>query len=110
VAIVVPDIPDAMRDIEGRQLLAVSMGSAADRGQGAAPHSEVPAALLIGAWRQRLCICRKSHPRQCPERTKYYFQLQLPPVDEPDNGWDEPEISGRLVVIKPATACGGGNA
>src|SRR5260370_41796734 len=57
LAVVIADIPDAMRHIEGRQLIAASIGSMADRGQGATLHSAVPAALLIGARRQPLCIC-----------------------------------------------------
>src|SRR5262249_16963809 len=59
LAVVVADVADAMRDIEGRQLLAAPVGSAADRCQSAALHSEIPAALLVGARRQPLSVCRE---------------------------------------------------
>ena len=111
LAVVVTDIPDAMRHIEGRQPIPASIGSAADRGQGTTLHSEIPAALLIGSRRQPLCICRKGQPRQRhrPEQPGYYLHLQLHPVDEPDNGRGQPEISGRVVLLKRANVCGGGN-
>src|SRR3954447_13838700 len=84
LAVVVADVADAMRHIEGCRLIAASIGSTADRGQGATLHSEVPAALLIGAGRQTLCICCERQPRQHrrPQQPRYYFHLQLHPFDE----------------------------
>ena len=60
VAIVVADIADASRDVESGELFTASMGSAADRAQGAALHSKIAAALLVGARWQPLTICGES--------------------------------------------------
>jgi hypothetical protein len=81
LAVVVADIADAMSHIEGRLLLTATMGSAANCAQGAAMHPEVPAALLIGARRQSLPMCRKSEATE-HDRSEYpenCSHLDLPP-------------------------------
>src|SRR6516162_2862274 len=64
LAIIVADITDTVRHVESRQLLAASIGSKAERGQGRPLHSEIAAALLIRARRQTLSICRKGRASQ----------------------------------------------
>src|SRR5258706_5858133 len=86
-----------MRHVEGCRLVSASIGSAADRGQSAALHPDVPAALLVRARRHGLRICRKGQAGQRNHREEpdYCLQLVLLPVDKTDNGGDEPESSGR---------------
>jgi hypothetical protein len=62
--VVVADVADAMGDIEGRHLLAAAVGPTANRSQCIALHSEIAAALLIGAGRQPLCVRGKAEPNQ----------------------------------------------
>jgi hypothetical protein len=53
IAVVVADVTDAVRDVQGGPLLTATTGSAAQGGEDGALHPDVPAAFAIGAW--RLC-------------------------------------------------------
>jgi len=58
MAVVVADVTDAMRDVQGSPLLTATTGSAAQGVEDGSLHPEVPAAFAIGAWRRPLCSRR----------------------------------------------------
>jgi hypothetical protein len=99
LTIVVADIADTMRHVEGRRLVAASVGSAADRGQSRALHSDVSAALLVGARRRSLAKCRKRQAghQDTPEYTRYDPHPGLlsgsMPVTTVRTGWKVPALA-----------------
>jgi hypothetical protein len=62
IAVVVADVTDAIRDVQGGQLLTTTTGSAAQGGEDGTLHPDVPAAVAIGAW--RLCSRRGGEANQ----------------------------------------------
>lgn len=62
IAVAVADVTDAMPDVQGSPLLTATTGSAAQGREDVPLHTDMPAALAKGAWRDAtttmLCSCR----------------------------------------------------
>ena len=109
MAVIVADVADAMRDIEGGQLLAAAVCSAADGGQSRAVHPDFPAALLVGAGRRCLRVCRyrQADREDATNTPRATFIFASPLFDEAITV----ETRGKVLDNRMrASACDGGNA
>src|SRR5262249_59718554 len=64
IAVVVTDVTDAIRNVQGSSLRTATPGSAAHGDEDGSLHPDVPAAFAIGAWRRPLCRRRGGEAEQ----------------------------------------------